>query len=116
QILMAANLKCDSCFESFEQATHLVEKYPDKINLSIRFMIPTSRKNKRQHDSDEYLLDYWYTNIYKKNGASIKTVKLIKDWYTIQSPSNFVPGKFQELYPSEFKGVDDIISNLILQH
>lgn len=112
RILMAANLECESCGESFEDAVELVEKYPDIMNLSIRFLI-TDNSNGRQKSLGQYhyFLNYWLSNIYNRKDASGRSVKLFQDWFNLKYTN-----KFKKTYRMKRNGVSDEITLLVALH
>ncbi|MGF1669589.1 MAG: vitamin K epoxide reductase family protein [Balneolaceae bacterium] len=75
-VMMAVNLYCEPCKTELENAWYLLSIYPEKVNVTLRFL----RSGDNGHTSN-YLLGYWLEN---SNGAGSETVgeqSLIREWY-----------------------------------
>ena len=88
KIIMAASLWCSPCKAGFEQATELVAAYPGKVNLVIR-LLESSEDNSNHPGVSTYILTYWQQQIQGKSEASVRTEKLIRDWYVTRELEAF---------------------------
>jgi len=111
-VTMAASLGCSPCKTGFEKATELVETYPDKINVTIRFrFLRLGEEDPRPPSEDMYLLSYWRHHIVGKSDEQVLTGKLLRDWYTLRNVR-----EFKRYYPYESDGYDQKTGNLAAQH
>lgn len=111
QVTMAASLVCGPCKEGFEKAVQLIQSYPQHVNLSIRFAIPTPEKRNETIQPAEFILSVWLDHIYTKEDQSVKTVRILKDWYSLLNLE-----KFNEKYPFEVNGQSKKLQYLVEQH
>ena len=85
QIIMASNLYCNPCKLKHAIVDQLVAMYPDKINVTLRFV-----KSGKEVKSVGYLLSYWHQTIYGKDDESQKTANLMHDWFTLWDLQKFI--------------------------
>lgn len=114
RILMAASLGCGPCKEGFEKSAKLVTRYPEKVNLSIRFLMPAGDED-GETGPGRYILSYWNKQIHRKDHTSeqgtMKTVELIRDWYALKNLD-----LFKEKYPQRSNGHDDTVEQWASRH
>lgn len=97
QILMVSNLHCHPCKKNHEKIKKLLEIYPDKMGVTIRFV--AGRKSKsREATSNQYVLQYWLQNVYGTIDVSQKTEALLEDWYETMD---------LEKYMEKYSGIED---------
>lgn len=96
-LLMVGSLGCSPCKEGFEKAMQLVQAYPLKVNLRIRFLL--SGAHNGAVTPDRYLLHYWQKRIYGKRDESIRTKELLQTWYDFMNLEIF-----KEEYPIMLNG------------
>ena len=112
QITMAASLGCAPCKEGFEKAVQLAEKWPEQVNLSVRFLMQKNKNGAVVNDPGETLFNGWVHQVYGRENQSENTAELIMDWY-----SSLDQGIFREKYPYEHEnGQDKTIRNMIDLH
>lgn len=111
QILMAGSLGCGPCKDGFEKAVQIIEAYPEKANLTIRFNHGRAVENDQTAPSPgEAILRYWIQKIAGKANHSEKTEKLIRDWYLLTDLDLFL-----DRYPVELNGENRTVKSLIRQ-
>jgi protein-disulfide isomerase len=110
RITMAASLGCGPCKDGFGKALKVVETYPQKANLAVRFK--HHRTNNGQSISDQNpLLTYWLHHIHGKDNESERTVNLIRDWYSQMNNE-----KFKEEYSTGADGLSSGVEKLLHDH
>lgn len=92
RIIMASNLFCNPCKSQHEQAKHLLNTYPDKVLLTIRFVY--AKNNPSSLEAVKYFLDSWLRRCNPSDGST--TESLLNNWYALMNLE-----KFKELFPME---------------
>jgi protein-disulfide isomerase/uncharacterized membrane protein len=92
KILMVSNLFCKPCKEQHEKVAQLLANYPDKVNLTVRFLL-SGTDSKNALTTNQWIIQYWRENIYNRDKQSENTEKLIHDWF---AEMNF--DKFKKKY------------------
>lgn len=109
KLMMASNLYCNPCKEQHKKAAQLIANYPDKINLSIRFLL--SGKDVDQNPTtNQYILQYWKQNIYARSNESETLEKLMHDWYSLMDLE-----RFKIEYPLNME-IDNSVKELEASH
>ena len=85
KIIMASNLYCNPCKKQHEIAAQLINMYPDKVNVAMRFV-----KSGKEEGSVGYLLGYWHQTIYGKDDEFKKTMNLMHDWFELWDLQKFM--------------------------
>ena len=98
KIIMASNLYCNPCKKQHEIAAQLINMYPDKVNLTMRFV-----KSGKEEGSVGYVLGYWHQTIYGKDDESQKTMNLMHDWFELWDLQKFM--KKYQVKPNETEGM-----------
>ncbi len=109
QIIMASNLYCNPCKVQHQKIAKLISNYPEKINLTIRFLLSGKDVN-RTPTTNQYLIQYWKENISGKHHESANTANLLHDWFAILDLE-----KFKTKYSTQ-NGVDDITKSIESLH
>ncbi len=108
KIIMASNLYCNPCKKKHEVADQLVAMYPDKVNITLRF-IRSGNDVVYKTESLRHLLGYWHQFIHGKDDESQNTLKLMNNWFTLWDLQ-----KFMKIYPT--KPDDAEVEKLEAQH
>lgn len=89
QLVMASNMFCNPCKAMHEKLNKLLKVWPDKLNVSFRFL-PVKKKHEEDTDPRAVLLSYWSNHIYGIESASQKTQQIIQDWFERESIDAFL--------------------------
>lgn len=95
KVMMISNLYCNPCKLKHEIAAQLATMYPDKVNVTLRFV-----KSGKEVGSVGHLLGYWHQFIHGKEDESQQTAELMHNWFTIWDLQKFV-----KKYPLKSEGV-----------
>lgn len=101
QILMAGSLGCNPCKEGFEKALDVVDCYPEKVSLAVRFLHADAdgAQNGKLPPATTYLSAYWLEYIYGGQDQSSRTALLLHDWFRLKDTE-----KFAKEYPMPLNG------------
>lgn len=96
QLMFACNPYCEPCAKAHEVLHNLIEKYNDKIGLTVRFMVGENSMNDDKAKAVKYLLKQVLLqpeNIPEHQKAAF-TRQLMHDWF-----EHMDMGKFTKQYP-----------------
>ncbi len=105
QIIMISNLYCKPCKDQHSVIGKMLNNFPDKINVALRFVVSKDK------DSNHYLILYWLKFIHHKKDESALTLKLIHDWYTLMDLE-----KFKNKYPLGKEEHVEIAEDIEVRH
>ncbi len=80
KITMVSNLYCNPCKTQHEIIDDLLRTYPDKVKVSIRFLL-SGKDIDREITSSHYILSYWLKYIYTKDNATEMAMMMLHDWF-----------------------------------
>lgn len=106
KIIFASNLYCTPCKEQHEIAKQLVNLFPDKVMVSFRFVNVWKQFNDNI-STNQYLIQYWLSNIFGKNNEYKLTEKLLGDWYREMDIN-----KFSYNHPLPSNNIDEVVINI----
>jgi len=93
QLMLVGNLYCNPCSEYHDEIRSICETYAQEMSLCTRFIL-SGKDFEDNTSSNQYLIEYWLTNIHRKGNESELTNNLITDWYKEMDLE-----KFKRLYP-----------------
>ncbi|MEQ9098805.1 MAG: vitamin K epoxide reductase family protein [Imperialibacter sp.] len=93
RVTMASNLFCNPCKEQHKFVQEVVSTYSDKVSVAFRF-VKSSKTLDGIVSANEYLIQYWLTNIFNSPRESDLTELMLKDWYDLMDIN-----KFSDQYP-----------------
>jgi protein-disulfide isomerase/uncharacterized membrane protein len=105
KIVMVSNLYCKPCKNQHEVLAELIDTFPDKVLLALRFVIS------KDEAANNYLIQYWLRFIHLKKDESFFTQKLLHDWYVSMDLK-----KFQEIYPMELTTSPELGVDIVRRH
>jgi uncharacterized membrane protein/thiol-disulfide isomerase/thioredoxin len=110
EIIMASNPYCAPCKKGHEQLTRLVALYPDKLRVRFRLVV-SGADTGRFPTANQYLLQYWLTNIWGQPNAADRTSQLLHEWYEKMNLD-----RFATTHPADFSGDYSLSTKLSTQH
>lgn len=87
-LIAVINLYCNPCKKEYNEILQLLEIYPDKVSVSIRFLF-SGKDFYKDPKTSEYILSYWLANIKGRADEDILTRNLLKDWFSIYDLEKF---------------------------
>lgn len=91
KIIVVSSLYCSPCKEQHKKVTQLISDYPNKVNVSFRFV---ESKPHKDFTAFQYVLQYWLDNIYGTPNESESINKMLHVWYSTMNLE-----KFMLMYP-----------------
>jgi len=88
KIIIVSNLYCAPCKVQHEEVSRLVESNKEYLSVSMRFVKVNKQFNK-DISSTQYLLQYWWENIYNTEKESSLTEQLIHSWFSEMNVESF---------------------------
>lgn len=88
KIIIVSNLYCAPCKVQHEEVSRLVESNKEYLSVSIRFVKVNKQFNK-DISSTQYLLQYWWENIYNTEKETSLTEQLIHSWFSEMNVESF---------------------------
>jgi len=106
KIIFVSNLYCNPCKEQHEIANQLVNSFPDKVMVSFRFVKVWKQFND-SISTNQYLIQYWLSNIYGKTNEYSLTEKLLGNWY-----EEMEVNQFSINHPLPSNNIEEIVINI----
>jgi uncharacterized membrane protein len=104
KIITVSNLYCNPCKNQHEEIEQLLNIFPDKIQVAVRFVVA------KDSGANRHIFQYWLKNIRNKPDEAINTRKLIHAWYEVMDLD-----KFKIKFP--FEGATNPIGDeMVTQH
>lgn len=110
EIIMASNPYCVPCKMGHAQLTRLVALYPDLLRVRFR-LVMSGADTGRFPTANQYLLQYWLTNIWGRPEAAARTSQLLHEWYEVMNLD-----RFAATHPADFSGDYSLSTQLGTQH
>lgn len=88
KLLIISNLHCAPCKVKHEEVTRLLESNREYLSVSMRFVKVIKQFNK-DISSTQYLLQYWWENIYNTEKESSLTEQMIHSWFSEMNVESF---------------------------
>lgn len=88
KLIIISNLYCAPCKVQHEELARLVESNKEYLSVSMRFVKVKKQFNK-DISSTQYLLQYWWENIYGTENESSLTEQMIHSWFSEMNVESF---------------------------
>lgn len=92
KIIFVSNLYCAPCKAQHEVMSQLVNSFPSNITVSFRF-VKVNKYFNNDISVNQYLIQYWYSNIFGKKNEHNLTVDFLKEWYENMDITTFAKRK-----------------------
>ncbi len=106
-ITLALNPFCTPCRDAYFHALTLMQNFPEKIQITIRFSSVPSEKEYPNLRPEQHLICYWFEIITDKEQGNRDTENLISNWFSMDSD------KFQKKYPLQIPVIPSYVTGYI---
>jgi hypothetical protein len=88
KLIMVSNLYCAPCKVQHEEVARLIESNKEYLSVSMRF-VKVRKQFNMDISSTQYLLQYWWENIYGTEKESSLTEQMIHSWFGKMNVQSF---------------------------
>ncbi|MDY8138212.1 thioredoxin domain-containing protein [Aquimarina sp. 2201CG5-10] len=101
KIIMVSNLYCTPCKLQHEIIDELLVTYPEKVNITLRFLM-SGKDDNQKITSSHYLISYWLKKVHNKERETNMAMKMLHDWFEMMDLD-----KFKERYPLDAEDLNE---------
>jgi hypothetical protein len=109
-LIIASNLYCIPCKKEHEQVIALLSLYPNLLRVRYRLILSGNDLG-RFPTTNQYLLQYWLTHIWKQPDERSRTAHLLNEWYEDRDFEHF-----KSSHPTDFTGDYSLSTRMATKH